>query len=283
MRNRRRRRWLKIILGGVLILYVVFVFGGLWNWAVIAPPLGRIDAGAARRELVDYDGKRVELWVARSKALGDREPLRYVLEFCGNATRAEQIADYVASRWDNYPVEAWVMNNPGAGGSEGSLRLKNIGTAALRVFDELHSRGHGKPIFVEANSLGTNAALCVAARRNVAGCVLHDPVPVKQLILGKYGWWNLWLVAAPVAWQIPSELDAIENAKHVKAPVVFIVAEKDDFVVPKYHRMVIDAFGGEKRIVRLPGGHWDAVSGDAEKELAGDIDWLWSRATTERP
>src|ERR1051326_848201 len=201
----RKRRWMRRIFGALLILYVVFVFGGIGDWLIIMPLPGHIDAGTARRETIQVHGKAVEAWVARSAALQSREPEGYVLEFCGHATRAEQIAEYVAMRWGRWPVEAWVVNLQGVGGSEGSAKLKNIGPAALGVYDELKRRGPGRPIFVEANSLGTTAALCVAARREVTGCVLHDPVPLKQLILGKYGWWNLWLVAGPMAWRVPGD------------------------------------------------------------------------------
>jgi len=46
-------------------------------------------------------------------------------------------------------------------------------------------------------------------------------VPLKQLIVGEYGWWNLWLAAKPVAWQLPNSLDSIENAKRAKAKFRF--------------------------------------------------------------
>ncbi len=132
---------------------------------------------------------------------------------------------------------------------------------------------------MEANSLGTTVALCVAARRHVAGCVLHDPVPLKQLILGEYGWWNLWLLAGPVALQVPRELDSIANAKRVTVPCIFILAEKDTLVLPKYRRLVLNAYAGKSRTVLMRGkGHWDSVDGNAEIEVEQNLQWLWRRA-----
>ena len=49
----------------------------------------------------------------------------------------------------------------------------------------------------------------VAANRPVAAIVLQNPPPLRQLILGHYGWWNLWLIATPVALGVPSELDSL--------------------------------------------------------------------------
>ena len=54
-------------------------------------------------------------------------------------------------------------------------------------------------------------------------------------------------------------------------------------MLPKYHRMVTDAYAGEKRFVMMPGGHWSSVTGGAEKQLQGEINWLWSRAFEKSP
>ena len=168
--------------------------------------------------MVSAAGHNIEVLVARSPLLRQGEtPAAYVLELPGHTTRAEQIAQYVAQRWHRWPVEAWVVNYPGVGGSDGWPRLASVGPSALAVYDEIRNRaGPNARIFVEANSLGTAVALYVAAQRPVPGCVLHDPGPLKQLILGKYGWWNLWLVAAPVAWHVPTDLDSIANAPQVR-------------------------------------------------------------------
>src|SRR5262249_48181169 len=153
--------------------WIVFVFG-VSDLLILGPRSGKIDAGPARREVVRVNDRAVEAWVARSPRLrSDENPTGYVLEFCGNATRAEQIAQYVAQRWRRWPVEAWVMNYPGIGGSDGWPRMSNVAPAALGVYDEIARRGGSDaPVFVEGNSLGTTAALCVAARRPVAGCIL---------------------------------------------------------------------------------------------------------------
>src|SRR5262249_36083316 len=95
----------------------------------------------------------------------------------------------------------------------------------------------------------------------------------------RYGWWNLWLLAGPVAWRVPAGLDSPEKAARSTAPCVFILAEKDNFVPPKYHEMITRAYAGQKRLLILRGkGHWDSVDSAAEGELADDLDWLWKRA-----
>src|SRR5438552_12274588 len=186
MMRTRWQRWRRRILVGIALIYLLLVFVAS-DWLILMPLPGRVDAGPARREVLDFDGRSLECWVCSSQALGDRTPQGYILEFCGNATRAESIAQYVAYRWRNYPVQTWVVNYPGVGGSGGWPSMANIAPAAIAAYDAITRRADGRPIIVEANSLGTAAALCVAARRHVARCVLHDPVPLKQFILGHYG------------------------------------------------------------------------------------------------
>jgi pimeloyl-ACP methyl ester carboxylesterase len=276
MIRKHRRRWVLGTLAGIYLF--TMIFGGCADKLILMPQYGWIDAGTAQRQVIQMDGRGIEVWTARSELAQNREPEGFVLEFCGNATRAEQIAQYVAMRWNTHPIEAWVMNYPGYGGSDGPTRLALIPGSALAVFDELKKKAGDRPIFLEANSLGTAAALHVAAHRKVAGLVLQDPPPLRQLILRRHGWWNLWLLAVPVAMQIPSELDSPANARQVNAPAVFVLADCDEIVPPQYHKLVVDAYAGPKRTVIMQGcGHNDSLPGQAEKDLAERIEWLWNR------
>jgi alpha-beta hydrolase superfamily lysophospholipase len=280
-RRRLRRRavaWL-----AVLLAYVgVMTFGGCADRLVLFPSTHPINAGAAARKTIDFNGRELEIWTARSRAADGQEPEGFVLEFCGNATRAEEIADYVADRWASRPVEAWVVNYPGYGGSAGGAKLNLIPPAALAAYDALAMVASGRPIFVEGNSLGTAPALYVAAHRPVAGLVLQNPPPLQSLILRRHGWYNLWLVAGPVAMQVPAELNSLKTAPKVTVPAIFLTADGDTLVPPAYQRRVVNAYAGSKRIIDLRNAsHWDGVSGDAEKQLLEGIEWLWQGSAAE--
>jgi len=270
----------------LLVLYgLVIVFGGCADTLILHPPQGRIDAGRAQRTVVTSQGRDVEVWVARSPSVpASGEVEAYVLEFCGNATRAEQIAQYVADRWRRFPVEVWVMNYPGYGGSAGRPRLADIPPAALATYDALRERAGGdKPVFLCGNSLGTTSALHVAANRPAAGLILQNPPPLRRLLLGNYGWWNLWLLAGPIALQVPAALNATDTAPRAAAPAVFVTATSDEVVPPKYQRLVHDAHKGEKRLIVMNGArHGSSATGDAERELQDGMDWLWDRAVGPR-
>src|SRR5262249_13184689 len=149
-----------------------------------------IDAKGAEQFFFKHDSQSIEVFRARSPGVIQAgQPQAFMLEFCGNATRAESIAKYVADRWGDHAVETWVMNYPGYGQSTGSAAMGSIPGAALAVYDELVHRASGKPIFVSGNSLGTATALYVATMRPVAGMILQDPPPLQSMILQKEGWW----------------------------------------------------------------------------------------------
>jgi fermentation-respiration switch protein FrsA (DUF1100 family) len=274
--KRPRRRSL-LLIGPFLVYLLVMTFGGCADKLILHPSTNPIDArGAKRIEIHRAGGGVIEAWEARSPGAQTREPAAFVLEFTGTGTRAEQVAIYAAGRWGERPIDCWTVNYPGYGQSTGPARLASIPPMAVDAFDAISKVAAGRPVIVSGNSLGTTAALYVAANRKVAGLVLQNPPPLKQVLRGHFGWWNLWLVAGPVSLQIPAGLDSIANARRCSEPAVFFTSQNDAFVPPVYHRKVIDAYGGPKRIVPLDNGHDGAA--DQSGEFQGAVDWIWGES-----
>jgi hypothetical protein len=261
-----------------LWLVVVILFGsGCADDLLLHPTTKIADAhGAHRRMIFTGRDQQVEVFTARSPAAeksGDAQA--FVLEFTGNATRAEYITRYVADRWGDRPVEVWAMNYPGFGQSTGPAKLKSIAPASLAVYDELAKSAAGKPIIIEASSLGTCAALYIATQRHVRGLVLQNPPPLQRMILQKYG----WIVPSVVVAQIPVELNSLDNASKARSRAIFLTSGKDLTVFPEYQRMVVDAYAGEKHLIDMPdAGHNAQVKGKALEKLQNDLDWLWTAA-----
>jgi pimeloyl-ACP methyl ester carboxylesterase len=280
---RMLRRWARRALPVLASLSLALPLIG-WGCAdrlLLLPSTRAIDPAGAERQTIPFDGGVLECWVARSPGASREagaEPRAYLVEFCGNATRAETIASFVAKRWGERSIEVWAMNYPGFGGSTGPTRLKSIAPAALAAYDAVRARAGDRPILAGAHSFGTSAALYVAAQRPVTGLFLHNPPALRQTILGAYGWWNLWLVAGPVALQVPGELDSIANARQVHAPAVIVTAGKDRNVPPRYHRMVIDALAGPKRVIELRNANHHEPPESSPDALGEALDWLWSQA-----
>ena len=275
--SRRRRLTLVGLFAGYTLL---MAFGGCADFFILHPSRDRLVVpGTARREVPVPGARPVEVWVSRSDGAIGREPQAFVLEFVGNASRAEWMAEMVADEWRQRPVEVWAVNYPGYGGSPGPARLAAIGPAALGAYDALKAHAGGRPIFVSGQSLGTAAALHVAAHRPVAGTVLWSPPPLRDMILKRFGWWNLWIVAGPVAMQVPASLDSIANARKVTAPGVFVATGRDGVVPLKYQAKVSGAYAGPTRFIRLEESQHNAIlEGPYIAEFQAALDWLWASA-----
>lgn len=266
---------------GIAYFAVIF-FGALPDHLILFPSTNHIDPHGAVRKTIPFERGELELWTARSKLVQKTsEPETYILRFYGNADRAERWVAAEADSWNERSIEIWGMNYPGFGGSTGPAKLKRVGPAAMTAFDALQREARGKPIVIFAASLGTTAALHVAASRPVAGLVLHNPPALRQIVLQHFGWWNLWLLAGPVAAQIPSDIDSVRNAKTIHKPAIFLLAENDEVVLPRFQHMVVNAYAGEKRVITLRGAHHsDPLSNTSLADLYGALDWLLPRSSS---
>ena len=266
----------RIVLAIVAAYLILILFGHLPDHLILFPTKAPIDAGEAARKMVPFQNGELEVWTAKSyRAKQQAGADIYVLRFYGNADRADRWVAAEAEEWNGRAVEIWGMNYPGFGRSTGPARLSRIGPAAIAAFDELKRHAAGRPIVLYGASLGSAAALHVARQRPVAGLILHNPLPLRQMILRRFGWWNLWLLAGPIALQIPRDLDSISNAKAIQTPAIFLLAEKDEIVPPRYHRLVVDAYAGQKRVVTLRDAyHNTPVEGEGLADLNHALDWL---------
>ena len=245
----------------------MILFGNLPDHFILFPSTNRIDPHGAVRKTIPFEQGELELWTARSTLAQKKGgPDTYVLRFYGNADRAERWVAAEADSWNKRAIEIWGMNYPGFGGSTGPAKLKRIGPAAIAAFDALSRVANDKPIVIFAASLGTTAALHVAANRPVAGLVLHNPPALRQIVLQHFGWWNLWLLADPVAAQIPTDLDSIRNAKAVTKPAIFLLAENDEDLP--------EDFGGSEVADQAQRGGETEVAIDGAASLGGDAESL---------
>lgn len=245
------------------------------NQLLLFPTTDPIDVPTGTRRTIPMpEGGVVEAWVGSAS---QQSPQAVVLRFCGNGERAEFALVSEQEEWGGLPVEIWAVNYPGFGGSTGPASLHSIPVIALAAFDFLHARQPGGAIFLSGFSMGATAALHVAANRPVAGLLLHNPPPLRQLILGSFGWWNLWLLAGPIAMQVPAQLDSLANGSRAGAPAVFLISEADTIVPARYQRKVVNAYAGPKRVVLAQGAnHNTPIEAVTRRELRERIAWLCS-------
>ena len=254
--------------------------GHLPDHLILFPTKAPINAGGAVRKMIPFQNGELEVWTAKSRRAQQQGRADiFILRFYGNADRADRWAAAEAEMWNERAVEVWGMNYPGFGGSKGPARLSKIGRAALAAFDELKLHAGDRPVVPYGASIGATAALHVAAQRPVAALILHNPVPLREIILRRFGWWNLWLLAGPIALQIPRDLDSIANASVSHTPAIFLTAEKDEIVPPRYHMLVANAYAGEKRVITLHSAHHnDPIEGTALADFYQALDWLLGKS-----
>jgi uncharacterized protein len=285
-------------------------FGHLPDYLILFPTRAPIDAGGAVRKTIPFENGELEIWTAQSRRARQQGRADvFILRFYGNADRADRWPAIEAEMWNDRAVEIWGMNYPGFGGSTGPVRLARIGPAAAAAFNELKRYAANKgavesgvpsgttlssaleaphataPIMLFGTSIGATAALYVAVSHptEIAGLILQNPPPLREMILRQFGWWNLWLLAGPVALQIPRDLDCIANASTSRAPAIFLLAERDEIVAPRFHRLVVEAYAGEKRIIELEGAHHnDPVEGTSLADLNDALGWMLAKTSSPR-
>jgi hypothetical protein len=70
----------------------------------------------------------------------------------------------------------------------------------------------------------------------------------------------------------------ISNARAVRVPAIFLLAEKDAVVAPKFQRLVVVAYTGEKREIPLVGAsHNSPVEGAGLASFHTALNWLLPR------
>ena len=267
---------------GISIVYLLLmIFGHLQDHLILFPTRTPIDAGGAVRRTIPFENGELEIWTAQSKrAQQQGRADLFILRFYGNADRADRWVAMEAEMWNDRAVEIWGMNYPGFGGSTGPARLTRIGPAAVAAFEMLAHEARDAPIVAFGTSIGVTAALYVAASHptEIAGLILHNPPPLREVILRQFGWWNLWLLAGPIALQIPRDLDCVANARAIRTPAIFLLAEKDEIVAPRFHQLVVQAYAGEKRVIELRGArHNDPIEGTALADLNDALDWVLAK------
>jgi uncharacterized protein len=265
----------------ILAAYLLMMFCTTFpDQLILFPTTQPIDAHGATRQTVPFHNGELEVWTARSRLAKQRDHVdACVLRFYGNADRADRWVAFEADAFGERAIEVWGMNYPGFGGSSGPARLVRMGEAGVTAFDALKRKAGDKPIYVFGASIGTTVALHVAAKRDLRGLVLHNPTPLRQIILRNYGWWNLWLLAGPIALQIPRDLDSVGNAKQIHASAIFLLAQNDEIVPPRFQRLVVDSYAGEKKVISLPGAHHNSpIEGEVVTEINRAYDWLFGAA-----
>src|SRR5260221_587468 len=154
-------------LRALVVTVSVMCAGCLADKILLWPPHDESAYPEGRRMLADAGGA-IEVFVTPSPS---GEPDAFVLAMFGNGEVADapsiELAVMLAEH--GMRVEVWGVNYPGYGRSAGRASLDGVARSARRGYAELARRAAGKPIIVFGSSMGTTAALHLAATVRIAG------------------------------------------------------------------------------------------------------------------
>lgn len=184
------------------------------------------------------DGTKLHAWHVKG------EPL--VLYFGGNA---EEVSWMLEEGPRRLPGAGWLLvDYRGYGASGGSPSEKALSADGLLWYD--HVSKLSQRIFVFGRSLGTGVAVHVAAARPVAGVVAIAPYDSLPAV-GQHHYPLL-----PVGLLLRHRFDSAALAPQIRAPLLCLVAERDEVIPRARSRALYEAWGGEKRWIELQGaGH----------------------------
>jgi len=250
---------------------------------ILCPTRHPIEADDKTRRLIPLGDGQLEIWTQR---VGDEPSTSadlYVLKFPGTAGRAERSTAHPADAWPDARVELWSVNPPGYGGSSGTASLGQMTAFAETALQQLQREAAGRPMLVTGSSLGCVNALYLAARYPIAGLILRNPPPLREVILARFGWRTLYLGARLIVRQLPPELDAIRNAAAARAPAVFVSAQCDRVVPVKCQAQILDAYGGPHRVLRLTqADHHTPLTEDEAEQYRELLVWLRQQMMSSR-
>ena len=205
------------------------------------------------------DGARLHAWHLAGAPL--------VLYFGGNA---EEVSWMLARARAQAPGTGWLLvDYRGYGSSEGAPSESALTADALQWYDHAKNSLGAERIVIFGRSLGSGVAVQVAAARRVDGLVLVAPYD-SLTNLGRHHYPYL-----PVGWMLRHPFDSAARAPSITAPLLCLVAERDEVIPAVHSRRLFDAWKGPKRWVELKGaGHnstddaavfWDEIRDFLEK------------------
>lgn len=251
---------------------------------ILRPSQHAISTSDKSRRMLPFGRGSIETWMQRVGTNCSEDADVFVLKFSGTAGRAERATYHPLDYWTDLRAELWSVNPPGYGSSSGPASLKTLAEAARCVYSELRIVAQDRPIVIMGNSLGTVPALYLAGNFDVAGLVLRNPPPLRQLIMGRHGWWNLWLGAALISRKVPRQLCSIRNAQAATCPAVFLSSRQDETVPATYQDKVIQAYGGPSCIVSLKDAdHTTSLNLDEQREYSRVLEWIRNAAIPVPP
>lgn len=200
--------------------------------------IARHFSGVGEIAIPAEDKSRLHAWHV---AAAPGAPL--ALYFGGNA---ESVAWMIPEAQKHTPGVAWLLvDYRGYGGSEGSPSEAAITSDALRWYDYAAAELKPSRIVVFGRSLGSGAAVYLAAERKVSKVVLVTPFDSLTEVAKRH------YPFLPVSLMLRHRFDSVLRAPAIAAPLLCVAAQRDEVIPSAHARKLYDAWAGRKDWVEL--------------------------------
>jgi uncharacterized protein len=230
----------------LLIFAVIYAFQRQFIYHPDVKPTSPTQAGLQDfQEIVTADGQK-SWWHAPHSA---NAPV--ILYFHGNggalAGRARLFAEMA-----HWGVGVLAVGYPGYGGNSGSPTEEAIHSAAQANYDWLIKQGiDPKQIVITAHSMGTGAAVPLAAKNRAAGLILESPFTSLAEVAQR----QMWMF--PVKQFVLDPFDSADHIRDVHMPIVWMHGTADQLVPYTMGQKLFDKIAGPKCYLRIDGGDHD--------------------------
>jgi len=207
----------------VYICFCAYLY--LFQRSFIYFPTPAVDGAPAEELWLDIDNERIRLW--RMHAIGQDA----ILYFGGNA---EDVSLNIPEFAEWFPDQAiYLVNYRGYGGSSGSPSETGLLRDAAAIFDFIEDSHRG--VSVIGRSLGAAVAVHVAATRDVERLALVAPFDSLGRMAREY------YPIFPTSILLKDTYDSLARADRIRAPVLVIVAGRDEIIPRKNSEKLVQA------------------------------------------
>lgn len=210
-----------------------------------------------------HDGLPLTAWLITPLTTDSNSKPPLLIYFGGNA---EEVS-WTAILADRTPSHALLLvNYRGYGGQPGTVSEEALVADGIAVYDQAKALANIRSdrISVHGRSLGSGVAVGVAAARPVEKVVLTTPFDSLRAVAG-----NAYPFV-PVSLLLRHPFDSVARAPRITAPVLMLVADRDQIMRPSQHEALAAAWKGPVRVQRFPTadhndipdttGYWDTIA-----------------------
>jgi pimeloyl-ACP methyl ester carboxylesterase len=181
------------------------------------------------------DGTRLHAWYRKGSPL--------ILYFGGNA---EEVSWMLARTARNAPGTGWLLvDYRGYGSSEGAPSQDALIQDGMQWYAWAREKLAAQNILLFGRSLGTGVVVRIAAANPVAGVILVSPYDsLTNVARHHYPY-------LPVSWMLKHPFDSLQHAPGITAPLLCLVAGRDEVIPIVHSKRLFDAWKGPRRWVEL--------------------------------